>query len=211
MRNICILLQGRSSNKNNRGIALLLVLPVFVLLTMIGLILTVIVNSRISTETSRIQSLRSKCLAKSAMQLALLEIQGRTEISENVKKNSKAVVVRDIAQIPQNGSLSFNGNPIRNIIPFSKQGNSKKIRLNSAVTENLAAGMIMYILQDLDGDDKFCSISPREFDGGIIEVKPIITNRQITENNLKRSTLMLHSTARIGSVESKIERLVFFP
>ena len=211
MRNICILLQGRSSNKNNRGIALLLVLPVFVLLTMIGLILTVIVNSRISTETSRIQSLRSKYLAKSAMQLALLEIQGRTEISENVKKNSKAVVVRDIAQIPQYGSLSFNGNPIRNIISFSKQGNSKKIRLNSAVTENLAAGMIMYILQDLDGDDKFCSISPRKFDGGIIEVKPIITNRQITENNQKRSTLMLHSTARIGSVESKIERLVFFP
>ncbi len=204
-------MQGRSPNRRDRGIALLLVLPVFVLLTMIGLILTLIVDSRISTETSRIQSLRVKYLAKSAMQLALLEIQGRTEISKNVRKHSKVVVLRDITQIPQSGSISFNGNPIRNIFPFSKQGNSKKIRLNSAVTENLTAGMIIYILQDLDGDAEFCSISPREFDGGVIEVKPIRTITNNSGNQLTQSTLMLHSTARIGAVETKIERLVFFP
>ncbi len=203
--------QGRSRNKQDSGIALLLVLPVFVLLTMIGLILTLMVNSRISTETSRIQSLRVKYLAKSAIQLALLEIQGRTEISENVKKNSKDVVVRDINQIPSNGSVSFNGDPLRNFIPFSKMGNSNTIRLISAVQENLAAGMIIYILQDLDGDDQFCSISPREFDGGMIEVKPIRKELQNSENQLTNSTLMLHSTARIGAVESKIERIVFFP
>ncbi len=210
------------------GMALVVVIPIFLFLSLISLLFIQMVNSKLSSGTDRLMNVQSNFLARSALQLALLEVQDFTELADPVRKNRRTVEVVLVDSFPQRGTIFFGGhspgvlfqyvlanesnaspaNPGNNNNSPNQHSNGLTLNLDTRVRQNLPAGTNVYLVRDLDGNGQILSVSPRTLENGVIEVNPIQRENLAMRFDIP---IILQSKATIGRAQTVIERGIVFP
>ncbi len=148
------------------GVAILVVIPILLFVSLIGLFMLYIVQSKLESTTMVVQAKQAKYLAHSAAQLAILEFQERTQLSSNARQGSSTIEVLAPETLPSNGTLFLPDHTPRMFFGFSKSG--AVLTLDTPIRSNLPIGSSLYLCRDLDGDGQFGSIGPILFGAGVM-------------------------------------------
>ncbi len=224
-------LKAMRKNESQSGMALVVVIPIFLFLSLISLLFLQMVNSRLSSSTNQLMNVQSKFLARSALQLALLEAQDITELAGNVQKNRKTVQVVPAESLPQQGTIFLGGHSPGIIFQYEIAENENApanntnspaqpdpglaipstgltLNLNTSVRQNMPAGIKVYLVRDLDGNGQILSIAPRPLENGTIEVTPVQNENSPIQFD---TPIILRAKATIGPAQTVIEREIIFP
>ena len=195
----------RSSREN--GFALITVIAVFLVLSMMGLLFIYVIKAKLSSETDRLMAFQSKYLAKSAMQMAMLEMQFKTESIDRVRKNGTQIKVKSLEDFPSSGWIAIGeSNPLSQH-SYTRNPGNQGITIDPPLQQNTPIGTSVYLFQDLDGDGAIGSIGRRRYGNGTIEAS--ILNRE--PQNGTPATAIVTSKATVGSAQCKMEAGIFFP
>ncbi|HQO37045.1 MAG TPA: hypothetical protein PLG59_20455 [bacterium] len=199
--------QVRLSKRRN-GFAVMVVVPILLFVVLIALFLLYIVQSRLESTTVVLESRRAKYLAHSAVQLALLEIQERTDLRDNAAKGQPTVRVSDAGVLPSQGAVLFGEHVPGVTFGYTRDGDS--LRLDAPISQNLPAGTSVYLCRDLDGDGGFGSLGVIEFGSGTIQVT-VIQPDSVRDSREIGSVIYLRATGRSGDAQSTVETAVRLP
>lgn len=186
-----------------RGLAILVVIPMLLFVAALGLLTLYMVQSKLQSTTISVQSLQAKYLARSAIQLALLEIQPVTPLKTNCRKNEMRIEVVSGERLNQGCWIAFGGHTPG--IVFQLTGSGTVWNIDPALTHHLPQGSWLYLCRDIDGDGTIGSLGTRALETGIIMAE---RNDPANDNAAVAPVIYLRGKAKVGSAESVFETAV---
>ena len=156
----------RRRQREPQGVAILVVIPILLFVSVVGLFMLYIVQAKLESTTIVVQAKQAKYLAYSASQLALLEIQERTQLASNARSESLTINVLAPDTLPANGTIFVPDHSPRMLFQFTRSG--AILTLDTPIRSNLPKGASLYLCRDLDGDGQFGSIETVAFGTGVM-------------------------------------------
>jgi hypothetical protein len=223
------------------GMALVIVIPIFLFLSLTSLLFIQLVNSKLSTAADEVISMRADFLTRSAMQQALLEVQDCSELAANARKNRRYIHVVSGESLPRSGRIFLGGHTPGILFNYEIDTNSNadeeterasedaiseaveaetataasmdsvRLNLDPRLRQNMPTGTKVYLCRDLDGDGRLLSIAPRRYEDGIIEVIPFGETAASSTELPFDAPIVLRAKASIGAAQTVIERAIVFP
>jgi len=185
----------------------MVVIPIMLLLSFVSILYLHILRTQIDSAENTASSHQVRYLAKSALQMALLEIQAIGEIKNNAGKGNTRIDVSFINPAPDAGFIVVGGNKNNKQTPYIKTG-MDKIDLSSPLVHNIPRGTVLYLCRDLDGDGGIGTLASRPFENGVIEVKRLNPERQPASDIQIHTPLIFQANASIGIYTWTIEHTV---
>lgn len=200
-----------NTNKQEQAFALLVVIPVILILAMIGLVFVSTVRHAVQSQADHVSYLQARYMAKSALQLALLERQPRAESLRNLGRGNKSLVLDVEGDFPNRGNVYFAEHPLQHIYEFEYQEGNQTINLLRNVQHDVPLGTTIYLVHDFDGDGEIGSISERNLFGGQIKVSSEFISHDELSEVPYGETIRYQAHAAVGISQCMIEATVRFP
>ena len=201
---------GRLTRKRHeaatRGAAILVVIPILLFVVLIALFMIQIIQSKLQSATLLTEAIQAKYLARSATQLARLEIQRRTELASHTRHGGRTIRVRDSDGFPARGRLYLAEHNPGVVFSYSREGST--LTLDRGISQNLPKGTSVYLCRDLDGDGTVGTVGPMPLGTGEIQVTRADVERGLIDSDTFGPTLYLRAKARVGVAESVLETAV---
>jgi hypothetical protein len=185
----------------------MVVIPIMLLLSFVSILYLHILRTQIDSAENTASSHQARYLAKSALQMARLEIQAIGEIKNNASKGNSKIKVSLTNPAPDTGLIVVGGNKTNKQTPYIKTG-IDEIELQSPLLQNIPSGTGLYLCRDLDGDGGIGTLASQPFENGVIEVRRLNQERQPTSEIQIHTPLIFQANASIGIYTWTIEHTV---
>lgn len=201
----------KNTQKREQAFALLVVIPIVLILAMIGLVFVSTVRHAVQSQADHLSYLQSRYMAKSALQLALLERQPRIAIRRNIGRGTSALILNVESRFPRQAKVYFAEHPLQHIYEFEYQDGNRTINLLRNIQHDVPSGTTIYLVHDLDGDGKMDSISERNLFGGQIKVSSEFISHDALSEVPYGETIQYQAHAAVGISQCMIEAIVRYP